>query len=70
VLHRIAFPVVSEWCQQRHTWFTIVLASSKRPNGVQHLAGHASIQLTLDHDMHWIPSMDRDTADGIKRWAR
>jgi murein endopeptidase len=44
---------------------TILLASGKRPNGVQHLAGHASIQPTLEHDMHWIPSMGKDTADGM-----
>jgi murein endopeptidase len=48
-----------------HSCFTILLANGKRPKGMQHLAGHASFQLTLDHDLHWIPSMDKDTADGM-----
>jgi integrase len=32
---------------------------------VQHLLGHASIQLTLDRYSHWIPSMGRNTADAM-----
>jgi integrase len=32
---------------------------------VQHLTGHASIQLTLERYSHWVPSMRRNTADGI-----
>jgi hypothetical protein len=32
---------------------------------VQHLMGHASIQLTLDRYSHWIPSMGRATAEGM-----
>jgi integrase len=31
----------------------------------QHLAGHASIQLTLDRYSHWMPSMGRNTVDGM-----
>jgi hypothetical protein len=31
----------------------------------QHLTEHASIQLTLDRYSHWIPSMGRNTADGM-----
>jgi hypothetical protein len=50
-----------------HSCFTILLASGKRPNDVQHLAGHATIQLTLDHDMHRIPSRDRDTTDRVAK---
>jgi site-specific recombinase XerD len=52
VLHRIAFPVVSEWYQQKHGYFTILLARGTHPKYVQHLAGHASIQLTLDRYSH------------------
>jgi hypothetical protein len=29
VLHRIAFPVVSEWYQQRHSFFTILLTRAR-----------------------------------------
>jgi hypothetical protein len=31
----------------------------------QHLADHASIQLTLDRYSHWMPSMGRNTAERI-----
>jgi integrase len=31
----------------------------------QHLAGHASIKITLDRYSHWMPSMGRNTAEGI-----
>jgi integrase len=27
--------------------------------------GHASVQLTLDRYSHWMPSMGRNTAEGI-----
>jgi integrase len=65
MLHRIAFPVVSEWCQKRHSRFTILLARGTHLNYVQHLLGHASIQLTLDRYSHWIPSMGRHAVDGM-----
>ena len=32
---------------------------------VQHLTGHANIQLTVDRYSHWMPSMGRNTAEGI-----
>ena len=35
------------------------------PKYVQHLLGHASIRLTLDRYSHWMPSMGRNTAEGI-----
>jgi integrase len=35
------------------------------PKFVQHLAGHASIQLTLDRYSHWIPSMGMYTASAV-----
>ena len=62
VLHRIAFPVVSEWYQQRHSSFAILLTRGTHPKYVQHPLGHASIQLTLDRYSHWIPSMGAYTA--------
>ena len=31
----------------------------------EHLAGYASIQLTLDLYSHWMPSMGRNTDQGI-----
>jgi integrase len=35
------------------------------PKFVQHLAGHASIQLILDRYSHWMPSMGRHTASAM-----
>ena len=32
---------------------------------VQHLAGHAGIQLTLDRYSHWMPSMGKHTASAM-----
>ncbi|MDQ3862385.1 MAG: tyrosine-type recombinase/integrase, partial [Actinomycetota bacterium] len=49
----------------RHTCFTILLSRGTHPQYVQHLAGHASIQLTLDSYSHWMPSMGRDTATAM-----
>ena len=66
MLHRIAFPVVSKWCQWRHTCFTILLTRDTRPKYVQHLAGHVSIQLTLGRYSRWMPSMGRDTTDKME----
>jgi hypothetical protein len=37
------------------------------PKYVQHLASHASIQLTLDRCSHWMPSTSRNTADEIEK---
>jgi integrase len=37
------------------------------PKFVQHLAGHASIQLTLDRYSHWMPSMDKHTASAMDK---
>ena len=41
----------------------MLLARSTHQKDVQHLAGHASIQLTLDRYFHWMPSMGMNTAD-------
>jgi hypothetical protein len=43
----------------------ILLACGTHPKYAQHLAGHASIQLTLDHYCHWMPSMSRNTVEGM-----
>jgi integrase len=40
-----------------------MLARGTHPKYVQHLAGHASVQLTLDRYSHWMPSMGRNTAE-------
>ena len=37
----------------------------KPPKYAQHLAEHASIQLTLESYSHWMPSMGRNTASTI-----
>jgi hypothetical protein len=52
VLHGIAFPVVSEWYQQRHSSFTILLTRGTHPKYVQYLARLVSIQLILDRYSH------------------
>jgi integrase len=64
LLRRAGLPDI-RWPDLRHTCFTILLARGTHPKYVQHLAGHASIQLTLDRYFHWIPSMGRNTADGM-----
>jgi integrase len=61
-LHRIAFPVVSDWCKRRHTCFTILLARGTHPKYVQHLLGHASIKLNLNCYSDWLSSMGTYTA--------
>lgn len=61
LLRRAGLPDI-RWHDLRHTCFTILLARSLHPKYVQHLAGHASIQLTLDRYSHWMPSMGRNTA--------
>jgi integrase len=45
--------------------FVILPIRSTHLMYVQHLTGHASIQLTLDPYSHWMPSMGRNTANGI-----
>ncbi len=43
------------WHELRHTCLTILLARGTRPKFAQHLAGHASIQFTLNRYSHWMP---------------
>jgi integrase len=64
-LHRHADLPDMRWHDLRHTCLTILLVRGTHPKYVQHLAGHASIQLTLDRYSHWMPSMGRNTAEGM-----
>jgi integrase len=53
------------WHDLRHSCFTLLLSRGVHPKFVHHLAGHASIQLTLDRYSHWMPSMGRHTASAM-----
>jgi integrase len=59
----------SRWYQSGinsgNSCFTILPIRSTHLKYVQHLTGHASIQLTLDCYSHWMPSMGRDTANSM-----
>jgi hypothetical protein len=44
---------------------TILLARGTHPKYVWYRARNASIQPTLDRYSHWMPSMGRNTAEGI-----
>jgi hypothetical protein len=70
VLHRIAFPVVSEWYQKRRSCVTIVLACSMHPKEVQHLDGHTIIQLTVELLLALDAGYEQDTPTAWTRpWA-
>ncbi len=64
LLRRTGLPEI-RWHDLRHTCATLLLSRGTHPKMVQHLMGHASIQLTLDRYSHWIPSMGRATAEGM-----
>ncbi len=64
LLKRAGLPDI-RWHDLRHSCFTILLARSTHPKYVQHLAGHASIQLTLDRYSHWMPTMGKHTASAM-----
>jgi integrase len=64
LLRRAGLPNI-RWHDLRHSCFTILLARGTHPKYVQHLAGHASIQLTLDRYSHWMPSMGKHTASAM-----
>jgi integrase len=59
----------SRWYQSGinsgNSCFAILPIRSTRLKYVQRLAGHASIQLTLERYSHRMPSMGRNTAEGI-----
>jgi integrase len=64
LLKRAGLPSI-RWHDPRHTYATLLLARGTHPTYVQKSLGHASVQLTLDRYSHWMPSMGRNTADGI-----
>jgi integrase len=64
LLKRAELPDI-RWHDLRHTYATLLLARGTHPTYVQKSLGHASVQLTLDRYSHWMPSMGRNTADGI-----
>ena len=53
------------WHDLRHSYATLLLSRGTHPTYVQISLGHASVQLTLDCYSHWMPSMGRNTAEGI-----
>ena len=64
LLRRAGLPNI-RWHDLRHTYATLLLARGIHPAYVQKSLGHASVQLTLDRYSHWMPSMGRNTADGM-----
>jgi integrase len=64
LLKRAELPDI-RWHDLRHTYATLLLARGTHPTYVQKSLGHASVQLTLDRYSHWMPSMGRNTAQGI-----
>jgi integrase len=48
----------------RHTCLFLLLGRSIHAKHVQHLVGHASVQLTLDRYSRRTPSTGRPAADG------
>jgi integrase len=64
LLKRASLPDI-RWHDLRHTYATLLLCRGTHPTYVQKSLGHASVQLTLDRYSHWMPSMGRNTAEGI-----
>jgi integrase len=64
LLKRTGLPNI-RWHDLRHTYATLLLARGVHPTYAQKSLGHASVQLTLDRYSHWMPSMGRNTAEGI-----
>jgi integrase len=64
LLRRAELPDI-RWHDLRHTYATLLLTRGTHPTYVQKSLGHASVQLTLDRYSHWMPSMGRNTAEGI-----
>jgi hypothetical protein len=71
MLHRALCCTVlrSRWYQSginsANGCFAILPIRSTHLKYVQHLTGYANIQLTLERYSHWMPSMGRNTAEGI-----
>jgi integrase len=64
LLKRAGLPDI-RWHDLRHTYAALLLSRGTHPTYVQKSLGHASVQLTLDRYSHWMPSMGRNTAEGI-----
>jgi len=64
LLRRAGLPDI-RWHDLRHSCFTLLLSRGVHPTYVQHLAGHASIQLTLDRYSHWMPTMGKHAASAM-----
>jgi integrase len=64
LLRRAGLPDI-RWHDLRHSCFTLLLSRGVHPKYVQHLAGHASIQLTLDRYSHWMPTMGKHAASAM-----
>ncbi len=64
LLRRAGLPDI-RWHDLRHSCFTLLLSRGVHPKYVQHLAEHASIQLTLARYSHWMPSMGKNTVRPI-----
>jgi integrase len=64
LLRRAGLPDI-RWHDLRHSCFTLLLGRGVHPKFVQHLAGHASLQLTLDRYSHCMPTMGKHTASAM-----
>ena len=64
LLGRAGLPDI-RWHDLWHSCFTLLLSRGVHPKYVQHLAGHASIQLTLDRYSHWMPTMGKHAASAM-----
>jgi integrase len=51
------------WHDLRHTCASLLLPRRVHLKLLQHLLGHASITMTLDHYSHWLLSMGMHAAD-------
>jgi hypothetical protein len=52
----------TRWHDLRHSCFTLLLSRRVHPKYVQHLTGHASVQLTLGRHPHRMPTLVKHTA--------
>jgi integrase len=64
MLKRSEMPYI-RWHDLRYTYATLLLARGTHPTYVQKSLGHASVQLSFDRYSHRMPSMGRNTAEGI-----
>ena len=63
-MKRACLPSI-RWHDLRHSFAMLLHSRGTHPTYVQKSLGHASVQLALDRYYHWMPSMGRNTADGI-----